>query len=120
MNAFNERDVGAVLELTDPEMEFYAPLTARAVGRLSSYQGHDGIRQYFDDVGSVWDSLEVTPEEFRSANNHVVVLGTIVGQREGERIDDQVGWAWKLRDGKAVWGRVYPASEEALKDAGIK
>ena len=104
----------------DPGIEFYAPLTARSVGRQASYQGHDGLRQYFADVGEVWDRLEVIPKEFRSTNEHVVTLGEIVGEREGEQINDEVAWAWKLRDGKVVWGRVYLTPAEALEDTGIK
>jgi ketosteroid isomerase-like protein len=120
MTAFNSRDVKVVLELMDPAIEFYAPLTARAVDRMTPYQGHDGIRQYFDDVSSVWHKLEVNPREFRSKNEHVVALGTVAGEREREQVDDEVAWAWRLRRGKIVWGRVYLAPDEALKDAGIE
>ena len=61
MAAFNRRDLEELLELVDPGIEFYAPLTARSVGRQSSYQGHDGIRQYFDDVGAVWSRARGDP-----------------------------------------------------------
>jgi ketosteroid isomerase-like protein len=119
MTAFNGRDVNAVLELMDPAIEFYAPLTAQAVHRVTPYNGHDGIRQYFDDVSSVWHRLEVNPREFRFRKEHVVALGTVVGEREGEKVDAEVAWAWKLRRGKIVWGRVYQTPDEALEDAGI-
>ena len=49
----------------------------------------------------------------------MVALGTIVGERDGEQVDDEVAWAWKLRDGKVVWGRVYLTPAEALEDTGI-
>ena len=120
MTAFNERDVEAVIELTDPEIEFYAPLTATAVGRQSSYHGHDGILQHFDDVTSVWDRLEVVPHDFRTTTEHVVAIGAIVGERAGEKVDDKVAWAWKVRDGKLGRGRVYLALSEALEDVGIE
>jgi ketosteroid isomerase-like protein len=119
MTAFNGRDVKVVLELMDPAIEFYAPLTAQAVNRMTPYNGHDGIRQYFDDVSSVWHRLEVQPREFRSKNEHVVALGKVDGEREGERVDTEVAWAWRLRRGKIVWGRVYQAPDEAFRDAGI-
>jgi ketosteroid isomerase-like protein len=119
MTAFNGRDVRVVLELMDPAIEFYAPLTAQAVDRMTPYNGHDGIRQYFDDVSSVWHRLEVSPRELRSRNEHVVALGTVAGEREGEQVDAEVAWAFALRRGKIVWGRVYQTPDEALKDAGI-
>jgi ketosteroid isomerase-like protein len=87
---------------------------------MTPYHGHDGIRRYFDDVSSVWQRLEVSPREFRSRNEHVVALGTVAGEREGEQVDVEVAWAWKLRRGKIVWGRVYQAAAEALEDAGIE
>jgi ketosteroid isomerase-like protein len=119
MTAFNRRDLEEVLALMDPDVEFFAPGTAMSVERHASYQGHGGMRQYFDDLREVWDSLEVVPQEFRSSDPHVVALGTIAGQRNGERFDDHVAWAWKLRDEKIIWGRVYQQPHEALEDAGI-
>jgi ketosteroid isomerase-like protein len=120
MAAFNSRDVAGVLEVMDPAVEFFAPQTALSVERTVPYHGHEGIRQYFDDIGGVWDRLQVTPHEFRSNKTHVVALGTIVGQREGQNVDTKVAWAWKLRGGRVVWGRVYENPEEALEDANIK
>jgi ketosteroid isomerase-like protein len=119
MAAFNERDLNAVLELMDEGVEFYAPQTALSVDRNSSYQGHEGIRQYFDDVGGLWTDLQVVPKEYRSADSHVVSVGTIVGEREGRVLRTDIAWAWKLRDGKVVWGRVYSEPDEAFQDAGI-
>jgi ketosteroid isomerase-like protein len=119
MAAFNQRDVEDLLELVDQHVEFFAPQTALSVDRNSSYQGHEGIRQYFDDVDGVWTALEVIPKEFRSADLHVVVLGTVTGERDGESVNGEVAWAWKLRDGRVVWGRVYQDPGEALQDAGI-
>ena len=105
LSAFNQRNVEDVLELIDPGVEFFAPQTALSVDRNSSYQGHEGMRQYFDDVNGVWATLQVMPKEFRSKESHVVALGSIVGERDGRGVDAEVAWAWKLRDGKVVWGR---------------
>jgi ketosteroid isomerase-like protein len=119
LTAFNERDIDAVLELMDEDVEFYAPQTALSVDRNSTYQGHEGIRQYFEDVGAVWVDLQLVPMDFRSADPHVVALGTIVGERDGGVLRSEIAWAWKLRNGKIVWGRVYAEPAEALQDAGI-
>jgi ketosteroid isomerase-like protein len=120
MTAFNLRDHENVLALMDADVEFFAPQTALSVERHASYHGHDGIRQYFEDVGGVWTTLQLIPQEFRFTDSHVVALGTIVGERDGEYIDDEVAWAWKLRGGKIVWGRVYQEPDEALEDTGIE
>jgi ketosteroid isomerase-like protein len=64
-------------------------------------------------------ALQVNPREFRSNESHVVALGAIAGERNGEKIDSEVVWALKLRDGKVVWARVYQELGPALEDAGI-
>jgi uncharacterized protein len=120
MTAFNLRDVDDVLAMMDPSVEFFAPQTALSVERHSSYHGHDGVRQYFNDVSGVWARLQVIPQDFRFSDSHVVTIGTIVGERDGDYVDDEVAWAWKLRDGKVVWGRVYQNPVEALEDTGIQ
>jgi ketosteroid isomerase-like protein len=120
MTAFNERDLDETLALMDANVEFFAPQTALSVARPATYHGHEGIRQYFDDVAAVWSNLEVIPQDFRRGEAHVVAVGRIAGERSGERIDDEVAWAWKLRDGRVVWGRVYQEPREALTDVGIE
>jgi ketosteroid isomerase-like protein len=119
MEAFNRRDLEAFLTLTDPAMEFYAPQTAASVGRNFVYRGHEGMTQFFRDVEDVWENLELSPQEFHSSNQHVVVVGTVAGERQSGHLDTRAGWAWKLRDGKAVWGRAYETPEDAFRDVGI-
>jgi ketosteroid isomerase-like protein len=83
------------------------------------YRGHDGMRQYFDDVQKVWKKLRVDPREFRAIADRVVAVGRVSGDRDGNRVDSQAAWAWKLRDGKVVWGRVYENPAGAFVDAGF-
>src|SRR4051812_33173012 len=52
--AFAARDVEAVLALSSPDIEFTA-VTGEHAGRTDPYRGHDGMRQYFRDVVSVWE-----------------------------------------------------------------
>ena len=50
-------DFAQILEqICDPEIEFLSMLGIS--GR--SYRGHDGMRQYFRDVASVWEELRLT------------------------------------------------------------
>jgi len=59
--AFNRRDVEAVLALCHPELEFIS-VTAQYANENRPYVGHSGMRRYFDDVDdlnrvSTWDRL---------------------------------------------------------------
>jgi ketosteroid isomerase-like protein len=115
--AFAERDLDALLDLMDPEMEFL-PVTANLTTGGLPYRGHDGLRRYLEDVGRVWDELRIYPSEFRDLGETVVALGRIHGRGGGMIIDRPTGWVWRMRDEKIVWGRVYTSQEEALRAAG--
>jgi ketosteroid isomerase-like protein len=118
MNAFNERDITTFLADMAPTVQFFAPETAAAAGRKSLYRGHDGVRQFFRDVENVWDSLQVRAQDFRLTDDCVVAIGRATGERSGEKLDEPVTWAWRLQDGKVLWGRAYEKLEDALQDVG--
>jgi ketosteroid isomerase-like protein len=118
--AFAERDVERVLELIDPEIEF-TPLTADFAGRTQPYRGHEGIREYFRDVALVWDHLRLTPHDFREVRGRILVTGRVNARSPARIVDGSTGWLWRVRDGRVVYGRVYPSAadaEEAAMGAG--
>ncbi len=106
-DAFERRHLDALIEITDPEVELFAP-TAAVANHGRCYRGHDGIARYLQDVELVWSRLEVIPEKFREVGNHVVCLGrTRARARDGMEIDSPTAWVWELRGGKLIWGCVY-------------
>jgi ketosteroid isomerase-like protein len=115
--AFAERDVERVLELIDPEVEF-APVTADFAGRTEPYRGHEGIREYFRDVELVWDDLRLTPRVFREVGESIVVTGRVNARSAARIVDGSTGWVWRVRDGRVVYGRVYPSAADAEQAAG--
>jgi ketosteroid isomerase-like protein len=105
--AFDGRDLPALVELTDPEVEFFAP-TAALANEGRCYRGHDGIARYLQDVEHTWGRLQVIPEKFREVGNHVVCLGRTRAQaRDGLEVDSPTAWVWELRGRKLLWGCVY-------------
>jgi ketosteroid isomerase-like protein len=117
--AFGERDLAALLELMDDEVEFL-PATASLTTGGEPYRGHEGITRYLDDVGRVWKELRVYPSDYRDLGESVVALGRIHARGGGMIIDRPTGWVWRFRDGKIVWGRVYSTQEEALQAVGLQ
>ncbi|HEV3376142.1 MAG TPA: nuclear transport factor 2 family protein [Thermoleophilaceae bacterium] len=118
--AFAERDVERVLELTDPEVEF-TTVTSDYAGRTEPYRGHEGMRQYFRDVALVWEDLRLTPREFREVGDSILVTGRVNARSPARIFDGSTGWVWRVRDGRVVYGRVYPSArdaERAVMDAG--
>jgi ketosteroid isomerase-like protein len=110
--AFAEREVERALELIDPEVEF-TPVTADFAGRTEPYRGHDGIREYFRDVALVWDDLRLTPRDFQEVGESIVVTGRVNARSAARIVDGSTGWVWRVRDGRVVYGRVYPSAADA-------
>jgi ketosteroid isomerase-like protein len=111
--AFAARDLEAVLALSDPDIEFSA-VTGEHAGRTDPYRGHDGMRQYFRDVASVWEELHLTPREFRASGDLVLVTGKVSARSRNRTISGSTGWLWRVRDGKVVYGRVYASAADAI------
>jgi ketosteroid isomerase-like protein len=117
--AFERRDPSQIAEVASADIVFHAP-TWTFAGRTSAYQGHDGLLTYLADVDAVWEELRVSPREFRRVGECVVALGTVSGRlRGGDRVETEVAWAWRVPDGKVVWGRVYERPDDALNDAAL-
>jgi ketosteroid isomerase-like protein len=111
--AFAARDLKAVLALAHPDVEFSA-VTGEHAGRTEPYRGHEGLRQYFRDVGSLWEELVLTPGEYRSSGGLVLVTGRVSARSRSRTVTGSTGWIWRVRDGKVAYGRVYESAADAL------
>ncbi|UGS38600.1 nuclear transport factor 2 family protein [Capillimicrobium parvum] len=117
MDAFNRRDVEAALAWATPDCELRPLGTVGLTGR-ERYQGHDGIREYFDDVARVWpDGLEVEPVDYRAVSGSVVVFGRVRGVSGGDPLRDEVVWVWRLRGGLVASGQVFSTRTAAMSHA---
>jgi ketosteroid isomerase-like protein len=113
--AFTLRDVDSLLELMHEDVEFLPEGTTSLIGQTASYRGHQGIRDYFDDVARVWLELRVIPARYRSDGPYVMVLGSVYARdAEGNLTDIPTGWIWKVKDEKLIWGRAYASRKEAV------
>ena len=121
LEAFNERDVDAIVDAADPKLAFFAPTALIADRKHDLYRGHDGIRLYFDDVARHWDELHIAPENFHSSDDGVIAIGTARGKtRSGTMLESRVAWACRVRDSKIAWLRVYTNPDDAFEDLGLK
>jgi ketosteroid isomerase-like protein len=105
--AFEQRDVDALTELSDPDIEI-SSVTGVIAGREAPYTGIAALSDYLADVERIWDQIELDPEEYRDlGEDRVVVFGRVRASRPGGRIDTPNAWLWQLRDGKVVSVKVY-------------
>ena len=80
------------------------------------YHGHDGVLRSLGDSRETFEGLDVAPEEFIDAGEHVVVVFRFVGKgrESGVPIDERLAHLWTIHDGKAVRMAVHSSREDAL------
>jgi ketosteroid isomerase-like protein len=110
-------DVDAAIAVCDPEVEFLSVLAVD--GR--PYKGHQGIRQYFDDVSAAWSEWRVDIERvLAGADGRVAIVMTMSGRgRESAGgFSERPGHVWTLRNGKLLRNEPYRDAELALREVG--
>jgi ketosteroid isomerase-like protein len=118
--AFEHRDLERLLALTRPDMVF-EPVTARIAAGGEPYRGHEGLRQYLEDVARVWQELRPAPDTFYEREGGIVVAtGRVYAWGAGRVVDAPSGWLWRLEDGKLAYGRIFETASGALAAAGIE
>ena len=111
--AFKSYDAEALIEISDPEIEFVN--SAAAPG--GTYRGHTGIRRYLKEIegafGDRWDAeLERMAE---AGEDRVILIARVFGHgKAGEPLELHVAHVWELREGKLLRGTVYVDPQQAL------
>ena len=108
-------------ELLDPEVE-WVPITALLEG--TRYNGHAGVRQWFEDMERDWEVFLNKPEEFREiGEDQVLILGTWRAQGRASGVElsfQQAAWLTRFRDGRLTRLQTFTDRELALKSAGLR
>jgi ketosteroid isomerase-like protein len=107
-------------DLLDPEVE-WVPMSAILEG--TSYHGHDGVRQWVEEMKRDWTSFEVRPELFLDiGEDRILTMGTwrAQGRGGGVQLDfSQATWLTQYRDGKLVLLQTFTDRKTALEAAGL-
>jgi ketosteroid isomerase-like protein len=107
-------------ELLDPEVE-WVPMSA--ILDQTRYQGHDGVRQWVEEMKRDWTSFKVRPERHRDiGGDRVLTMGTwrAEGRGGGVLLDfPQATWLTQYRKGKLVMLRTFTDRKQALEAAGL-
>lgn len=112
--AFAARDVGALRDLADPDIEIRA-VTGALVHGGEPYRGLEGVGQYMRDVGDVWDELELIPSEFHDLDaERTLVFGRVRARRGSTLVDSPNAWLWQVREDKVVSAQVFGDPEAAV------
>ena len=119
IDAFNRRDLGAYLALTDPEVEF-TPYEVSVQGG-EPYRGHAGVRSWWEESFAVFPDLRAELYEVRELGDRTFARGRIRGQGAGSgaSIERALWQAAEWRDKKAVWWCAFESEAEALEAVGL-
>jgi ketosteroid isomerase-like protein len=114
----NRGDAEGLVELCDDD--FLMDMSER-VFNPDMYEGHDGIRRFYEGVREAWDSYQWDVEETRVAGNAVVALlhCRAQGRKGGPPVDWRVAWLWTFQLGRAASVRFYRDQAQALEAAGL-
>ena len=116
--AINRRDADAAVEVCHPEVEFLSVLAVS--GR--AFLGHNGIREYFEDISSAWDEWRVEVHRVApAADGRVVIVMTMHmrGKESGAPLSQRTGHVWTLKDGKLLRNQPFRDPDDALREVGI-
>jgi ketosteroid isomerase-like protein len=117
VDAFNRRDLDALLALMDADVE----AVSRLVPIEGSLKGHDGIRRWWEAWFDVWPDYQIEVIEVRDLGDLTLATLRALGHGAGSDMPF-VDTAWQLaqwRRGKCVLWRVFNDRREALEAAGL-
>ena len=117
LEAFSARDVSRIAGLADRGV-MMEPLSTE-IQRRSPYLGVAGVHRYLHDVDETWDEFDVAVDDLRADAEHVVAIGSIRARQGDAVLNQPAGIAFKLRDARVVWAKVYRSPEEALAAVGL-
>jgi ketosteroid isomerase-like protein len=119
VEAFNARDLEAMFAVLHPQAALH-PLRAQLEGK--AYVGHEGLRELLADFDQDWEYVQMDPEDFRGADDRVVVLGRLRARARtsGMDLDVPMGFVWTLREGLVVHGRTFSDPADAIRAAGLE
>ena len=101
----------------DPGIEWIP--VAHSLLAVETYRGFDGVRRFWSEFLSTWESYEVEPLSFSDAGDQVAVVVHIIGRTHELEVDETRSSLLTLRDGRVVRVQTYSDPEGAREAAGL-
>jgi serine phosphatase RsbU (regulator of sigma subunit)/ketosteroid isomerase-like protein len=113
--AFNRRDPAEIAALCDEGLGFFPVGTAEALGRTAPYIGPEGLREYLDDIETVWEELRISPNVVERRGDSLLVRGRVYARSRELGIRDMpIAWVWDVSAGRFTRGEVFIDPERAV------
>jgi ketosteroid isomerase-like protein len=118
LEAFNRGDVGGILEVVDPHVEWQTP---RSLPDTQTFYGHEGVKAWWAMMSDAFDELRLEPGEFKDlGENGVLVPVRASGRGRDSGAEVSVSF-WMLGQGVEKLQRMqfFPSEAEALEAVGL-
>jgi len=106
----------ALSQFLDPGIE-WVPV-AHSLLAVESYRGFDGVRRFWGEFLSAWESYKVEPLSFYDAGDRVAVVVHIIGRTHELEVDETRSSLLTVREGRVVRVESFPEPEGARAAAG--
>jgi ketosteroid isomerase-like protein len=119
VDATNGRDLATLDAIWSEEAEFHSTFAA-SEGRV--FRGRQGIRDYFDTLGDVFDDMQIEIEEITDVSEDRLVVELRVsgrGKGSGVNVEQRNGQVWTIVDSKVARIDSYMNSTDAFDAAGL-
>lgn len=118
LEAYARGGVDAVIEFIHPD--FHGEVPPEVSAEPDSYDGHEGVRRYFDLFAEVIDDLAFEPYEFVEAGDRVMVVSRLsgVGKGSGVPVEMEAYNVAEVRGDKLAFMAAYGSRDAALEALG--
>jgi ketosteroid isomerase-like protein len=119
--AYNRRDVDALLNELDPEVEWHSALLIPFGGEATVTRGHDGVRELLGEVQEDLAEIHLDYSDIRDLGDRIVGIGRIrtQGKHSGAETEMAFGTVTDMKNGKGIRIWTYLDPQEALEAAGL-
>ena len=120
-DAYNRRDVEAMLDELHPEIEWHPWLQLQFGGGATVYRGHQGVRTGIRELEEAFSEIEAEQTEIRDLGERVVAIGHHRGRgkESGAITESPLAWIVEFKSGKVIRVREYLDPKEALEAVGL-
>lgn len=107
-DCFGRGDFEGFLNLCDQNIEWVVNGPAN-LKKCTAFQGHAGVRQFLDILGSSWEFSSFNTKQFFTDKNTVIVLGEETGKEKDSNTPFENRWAhvFDVNNGKITRFREF-------------
>ena len=119
VGAINQRDIDGYLACCTEDVQLVTPVAEVA----GAYDGPDGIRRFFTDIGDAAPDFKIVIEHLEAVGpDRVLAFAQVTGtgRVSGIPIENANGNVYDLANGKIKRIRVFFDRQQALEAAGLR